>query len=136
MIHCYKVVEDNGTDTFHSFYVRGKARTTYKVGKTHTGKKWLTSQGYYPTIFMGVNEAWNYIKANRDCTQRCAILVVAIREADILSELPPFASTYSLEGGLISTIYAPHLWPLGTKMVKKLRVVHVFCRLDFRESSF
>ena len=108
-----------------SFIVKGKAKTTYPVGRMHYGRRWLVTQEYLPTAFRKLKDAialWRELGWGEDQVWRC--------ETKAIKKPKQFLDICLVEEGRISGD-GSGAWPPGTVFCRGIKPIE---RIDVEDT--
>jgi hypothetical protein len=129
MIKVFRVVEDGGNNEYVSPVMRGMAKVIQRKNEIQTGSEWLTSKGYYPTVFLKKEQAIQYKKEldNDSFIASRKVLLCETTRKDIISDLPQMCLPNLLISGMLApvdkNIFPEMNWPVGTVMVRKMKMI-------------
>ena len=110
----YKVFSESPSGELLSSWARGAACKVYRAGRWNYAPRWLASRGYHLTCFESLEAI------NSACMAiRCAQGSIWLCEASPFRKYPPMLHNSFLFSHRM--IISNNCWPMGTKMVTRLK---------------
>ena len=118
MAKYYKLL-NSFDNTLFSFAAGGKAAVNYGLDQVINAPNWLAEKGYHLCVY---SDLFNVARLATGIMKKMSAQLWEV-EAEECESIPKPACLIELDWGIIRSVGTHRVWPIGTRMVKNLRLI-------------